>query len=364
MLALKCTSTEDLIKSDKHIALMNGLFNTETYQLEPFTSDVFSTVQILTFYDPEAECPNFLKALDDIFLGDKDQITLVQEIFGYCCSSSVRAEKAFFFIGNGRNGKSTLIAILRRIVGLDNVSTVALKDLGRPFARAQLLDKLLNVTTEAETGRFATEEFKAIVSGDAMQFERKHENAFTAEPYCTLVSAFNRLPQTLDVSDGFMQRLTLVPFPAVFVDEPTAANEKAIDRHMAKKLEAELPGIFRFAIDGLKRLIANNYRFSMSAKSQEILKEYTLSINPYLDFVDTAVTAAAGHRVTNENLYDGFLEFCLKRGWRGYLNNPRRRILAELRYATRQRGIQILSNKSNSKRGLIGITLKPSTDWE
>ena len=56
-------------------------------------------------YDPTKKCPNILKHFNDI-LQDADDVKVMLELFGYLLLKEYRIEKAFMFVGFGRNGKS------------------------------------------------------------------------------------------------------------------------------------------------------------------------------------------------------------------------------------------------------------------
>ncbi len=114
-----------------YINLANGMFNTETYELEEHDPELNSSVQNPLEYDPNAQCPRFNRYLDEVFLGDKDVICVVQEMMGYFLTSETRAHKMFILEGMGSNGKSVFIEVLEHLCGLQNVSHVSMNDLNQ-----------------------------------------------------------------------------------------------------------------------------------------------------------------------------------------------------------------------------------------
>ncbi len=362
VLPLLCVSTETLTPTDGHICLKNGLLDLATYELKPHTPRIFTTTKIPASYDPgdSKAAPQFMKFLDDIFVGDQELIDLTAEMMGYCLTTSTKAGKAFILLGPGANGKSTLIDILIEIVGEDNISTVPLGNLHPGFARSQIVDKVLNISTETETKNFNTGDFKSIVTSDMMMFERKNEDVFSARPFCKIVAAMNQLPRTFDISDGLTRRLIILPFVTSFVDNPICDWQKKIDRDLKKKLQGELDGIFSFAINGLRRLQENNFEFTTSSKTATLLEEYIRNINPYVDYVRTAVSPAkkAQGKVPNKKLVDSFVAFCVTQGWKGYATSPHNKMLTELRNAMQKEGIPFALSSSNGSRCIKGISLK------
>ena len=72
--------------------------------------------------------------------------------------------------------------------------------------------------------------------------------------------AVNSLPVADDKTFAYMRRVVLIPFKARFVDEPdeTKGDEKKRAPNIKESLLEELPGIFNWAMKGLKRLKNNN----------------------------------------------------------------------------------------------------------
>ena len=68
-----------------------------------------------------------------------------------------------------------------------------------PFATADLRGKLLNICTDLPSQRLDDSgDFKAIVSGETIRAERKHQPAFHFVPYCRLLYSANNLPESVD----------------------------------------------------------------------------------------------------------------------------------------------------------------------
>ncbi|WP_375670023.1 hypothetical protein, partial [Bartonella sp. CL29QHWL] len=78
-----------------HLNLRGGMFNTETFELEEHDPDFHSSIQNPIEHDPDAQCPRFLRFLNEIFQCDQQIIKVVQEMMGYCCTAETRAHKMF-----------------------------------------------------------------------------------------------------------------------------------------------------------------------------------------------------------------------------------------------------------------------------
>ena len=293
-LRYECYDIDDLKSAENYIDVKNGLLNldAEEITLMPHDKTVYSTTQIPIIYDNDAKCPEFKNFLRTIFKRDKELIRLVQEIMGYCLSNSVKAHKMFIFLGEGSNGKSVLCEIMMALAGgIENVSTVALKDFGSKFSLSQIADKTLNISTENETDtNLDTQLLKAITSGEPVQMEEKFQSPFSYKPYVKLAFAMNSLPYVKDKSYGFERRLVVIPFDVRFVDhQPRTRNELEGNPYLSEILMDELDGILAFAIRGLLRLRKNDYKFTSSKKAQRALEQYKEKIDPMLAYVRSNV---------------------------------------------------------------------------
>ena len=357
VLPLESPKAELLRSAENYINLRNGLINLDSFELEPHQRDVFSTLQLPIEYDPDAKCPNFRAFLRDVFMGDKELVRLLQECMGYAISPSVEAQKFFILYSDGASGKSTFCDILFELAGgAANVSCVALADLGKRFQRSQLVDKVLNLSTESDvSGILDTQAIKAITSGDPIQIERKGENPFTYKVNAKIVAAVNHLPYPRDKSYAFVRRMTIIPFLRRFVDDPKAEHEAKIDREIKSRLLDELPGILNFALNGLRRLRENELQFSESKKAKKIIASYERDVNPLLDFVKVCVTRSVKDRISTDAFYAIFREWCYENGHTRSASLTKRRFLHELRVTLRSEGITFREQKSNGRQFFQGI---------
>lgn len=251
----------------------------------------------------------------------EELIALTQEIMGYCLCNSVKAHKAFIFLGAGSNGKSVLCEIMTALAGgVENVSTVTLKDLSQKFSLSQIMNKTLNIATENEViGNLNTQMLKAVSSGEAIQIEEKFQQPFSYRPYAKLVFAMNNLPYVSDRTYALERRFVIIPFEKRFVGrEPReGANEAKIERNIADTLiNEELAGIFTFAMQGLERLKKNNFVFTRSYASEKKLEEYREQLDATLEFVRTFVEPDEDAKPVNvTDFWNYYKRWCGKEGY-------------------------------------------------
>ncbi|MBE4907869.1 bifunctional DNA primase/polymerase [Bacillus luteolus] len=354
-LKVEATRVEKLDSNKGFINLNNGMFNLSNFQLEPHDKKYYSSVRVPITYNPEADCLQFMQFLDDVFEGDQERINLIGEVLGYCLTAETKAQKAILLYGRGSNGKSVLAEIITYLCGRENVSSVPIQDLEKPFARFELVDKLINLATENEVDKngLNTTHFKSIVTGDPIRVERKYEPGFTYQPICKLVFALNNLPYSRDKSNGFLRRLLIVPFNRSF-----SKNEK--DPDLIGKLKTEMSGILNFALEGLKRLRNNKYDFSESKVVNEAVAEYTENLNPIKSFVDERIIVTGNplDRVSHASLKRAYELWCSESGFSGNQTTNSRSFIKNVKDTLKDNSMQFDTSKSGNHRYITEVKLK------
>ena len=121
-----------------------------------------------------------------------------------------------------------------------------------------------------------------------MDLEKKGVQSYQGTMYARLVGFGNGTMKSLyDRSLGFFRRqiiLTTKDRPPDRVDDP----------FLSEKLAEEREGIFLWAFEGLQRLIANEYRFTISDRSQDNLKQSIEEGNNVLLFLKSEGCSFSG----------------------------------------------------------------------
>ncbi|MES9892220.1 MAG: phage/plasmid primase, P4 family [Candidatus Thiodiazotropha sp.] len=196
------------------------------------------------FYDPEADAPLFHEFLDSV-LPDIDVRDVVQEFIGYTLTGSARYQIAQVWNGKGRNGKGTLVEIISALH--HSVASVRLDALSG-FGLQSLVGASLCVVDETPKRGVDEQLLKSLISGDFVSIDRKYKDPLIYRSTAKWLLCGNHTLKTSDASDGYWRRWQFVPFT---VQIP----ESEIIPGLAEKIiETEMPGVLRWAIDGLIRL--------------------------------------------------------------------------------------------------------------
>lgn len=287
-----------------YINLEDGILDLSSYKLKKHSPEYLSTIQLPFKYRLKMETPIFDKYLNDITCGDIEIQNVLQEITGYCLCNSTSAEKAFYFVGSGCNGKSVYAKILQLLSGDGNYSNTSLSSIGGNFGLAQLSTRNVNISAENNESKVNSEVFKAIVSGDTIEVNRKYKDAISVKIHTKLVFLFNSLPICDDLTYGYFRKVLIIPFNQ-------RISNKNIDVNLIDKLKKELPGIFQWAIQGLKRLQKNNYKFSKCKAAEIALNKYKETLNPIAEFFDSNYTFVKGASIKRSDIYKHYYDSCI-----------------------------------------------------
>ncbi|HUX91442.1 MAG TPA: phage/plasmid primase, P4 family [Gallionellaceae bacterium] len=194
-------------------------------------------------YDPLADCPIFKNFLAEA-LPNQSVRDFIQEYAGYTLLGDARHQLAAWLIGNGGTGKGTFVHIMSAL----HRQTVALSINSLDGFKLTGLQSASLVCVDETPSRIDEERLKTLVSGDAVQIDRKYRDAITIRPTAKWIICGNALPSISDQSDGFWRRWFVFPFNIKPKVKTPLLAETIIQR--------ELSGVLNWALLGLQRLLA------------------------------------------------------------------------------------------------------------
>lgn len=217
-LELICENTKRA--SAEYICFNNGIYNITTGELKEFGPQYIVTNKVLWNYKADAYCEVTDKTLNKLACGDVGIRLLLEEVIGYCFYTRNELGKAFMLTGDGSNGKSTFLTMIKTIIGLDNIASLDLKELGERFKNSQLVGKLVNIGDDiGEEFIIDTSIFKKLVTGERMTVEQKGKDPYQFNNYSKLLFSANKIPRMKDSTGAVKRRLVIIPFDAKFSPE-------------------------------------------------------------------------------------------------------------------------------------------------
>lgn len=296
------------------INVKNGLYNVLEDTLTEHNPDYYSTVQLNVTYDKKAKCPRFLKFLEESMCGDMEQVALIQEMLGYFLIPVNSAQKCFVIVGVGGAGKSVLLRVLNDILlGKQNVSNVSWQALNERFKTAELFGKLANIFADLPT-KYIDDNgiFKALVGEDYLTVEKKNKNPFSFQSCARLLFSCNSIPKNYgDRSEGFYRRLIIMRF-----NNMVPAEKR--DPELIDKFRLEADGIFLFALEGLKRLMKNRFKFSETDVNRAELQQYREESDSVLLFIRDCCETDKDYVVGSTELFNAYKDYCDECGLKPY----------------------------------------------
>lgn len=340
------------------ICIENGMLNLNSGDMLSHEKDYFASYMLPVSFNPKAiaDCPRWKKFLEESVC-DAEIIRELQKFFGYCLTRETKYERMLIMEGPGGDGKSTLLKVLKALVGAKNCTHIPMGRLDDQFYLSKLVGKLLNMFSEIEAKAMQSQEIKALVSGDPISASFKNETPFDFEPYCKLAYSTNKLPKMLDNSDGFFRKIMIVKMTRQFVKTGDA------DIDLFGQLLAELPGIFAWALNGLA-ILREDGGFQASASMQANLDEYKTINNNVLYFIKKHVvgdpkgkefktTQKPFQSAVMPSVYDQYVDRC--RTW----NLPpfgEPHFQKEFARLCREQGIDIKDGKKDVVTDAVGTT--------
>ena len=313
-------------------------------------------------YNAEADCPVFKKFIRETACEDEELIAVIQEMMGYCLSNETKAEKAFFLYGNGSNGKTVLSHLMSKLVGIELTCSISLKALDEKYGISDMIGKRLNSCGENESLQ-SSERFKAIISGDRMNIPIKYKDDWVGALMIKNIFLMNSLPVTSDVTYGFFRKILILPFRNTVTPDKMNVN-------LEQELEAELSGIFNWAYEGYKRLVANNYNFTPCKVIDDCMREYAERENHTAVFFHNTYSYSEGNRIKKSDIYKDYQEWASNNGYTTLSKSKFYAALAikaeedksiKLDYA-RIRGINYLKNYSHITTMVRLVSEESETD--
>ena len=294
----------------------NGTVDLRTGELRPHNPGDKITKLCPTRYIPGLgiEGGRFDEFLRDVFRNDAGLIDWVQVALGYSITGGVWEQKLFLCIGPGANGKSTLLNLVREVLGPE-YSGGAPADLfvmdradTHPTVLADLCGKRFVTSAEIGDGRRLHEErLKALTGGEAVKARRMRQDYWEFKPTFKLWAMANQYPVVRDFSYGFWRRIIVIPFDA------TIPEEKRI-RGYHKVLAAEEGElVLAWLVEGAVRYCRETLP-PLPERIKRATAEFRAEQDPIHDWVEERCVWEQDVFTSSKDLYADYQQWCEANG--------------------------------------------------
>lgn len=274
------------------------------------TPALFTTNALEFDYEADPEPPErWIKFLEQVFGEDLEAVSLLQEWMGYCLIPDTSQQKMLLLVGPRRSGKGTIGRVMTRLVGEGNVAGPTTGSLAGAFGLQPLIDKSLAIVSDARFGGdqvgTVVERLLCITGEDTLTIDRKFMGSVSLKLPTRFMFLTNELPRLSDASNALAGRFLVLRIRSSFYGRE--------DTTLSDRLAAELPGILRWSIDGLKRLKARG-RFVQPASGEEDIRDMEDLGSPVGAFARECCVVGPGHRVCVDDLYRAWRDWCEREG--------------------------------------------------
>lgn len=341
-------SCDDSIFDKKPYLLnvLNGTINLKDGSIKPHDRKNFITKLVPIMYDNSSKSSQFKDFLKDTFKED-ELIRYVQRLLGYCITGETKEQIIHFFIGNGANGKSTLLSLVQYVM-CDYAAVIPSKVLisaeraGAPSSEiAQLPHKRLVCCSELNCTDVLNEgKIKIMSSGETLAARQLYCPAFTFEPDFKCIIDTNYLPQIVGTDNGIWRRIRVVPFDYTVPKEKLNKNLLNELKQVRKSVLSWLvKGAVKYYEEGLGTCEAVVKATKMYRKSQDTLG----------GFIDACIKEEHGSAVRARALYEAYISYC---------NNNLLSSMSETKFGKDFAALGFKKGKDKVSRKYLDIKLK------
>ena len=326
----------------------NGAVDLRSANLLPHNRDHYMTLVTGAPYLPDAECPRFLQFLGEIMAGNANMVEFLQRIFGYALTGSGCEQVLFFLVGQGSNGKTTLIETLRKVLGkyARHTPTASLIKNNLQIRNDLARLKGARLVTASEIGRAKELDeatTKMLTGEDPVTSRLLYREYFEYRPAFKLFLLANHTPEIRGSDFGIWRRILLVPFPVIF------SGDK-VDKNLLSKLEQELPGILSWAVQGSLKWRRDGLQIPLEVKVAT--EDYRKETDIVQQFVADCCDREKNVRVTSKRLYEAYT---------GWAEENMDEVLTQKAFGTLLKTAGLKAKKSNGLRYWTGLRLKASS---
>lgn len=245
----------------------------------------FTPYYIPIEYNPSAEPVEIVdNYLNQLCNNNNDYILRLQEILGHCLITDKEFKrmvaKFFIFVGDGGNGKGTLLTIIRRILGAKNCSSLSIENTGDERYLTSMVGKLANLGDDIEDKAIGIKEMKMlknISTCDSIESRKMYANSESVEITTSLIFTSNHILKSFEKGFSYKRRVDWLPM----YTKPKKKDPRFITKITEEKA---LRYWVRLMVEGYMRLYENG-QFTDSKVVSDFNEQYHEENNTALQYV-------------------------------------------------------------------------------
>jgi putative DNA primase/helicase len=302
------------------IAVENGLLNLPAAAdgredaLRDLQPDDYAQARLPVEYDPDATAAEWRDYVQK--WAEDGRAKALKEYVGYCLHvNAMPIHRALLLVGSGANGKSTFLAVVRKLLGDENTTSTELQTLANERdALADFEGALANVDDDLSARQLGAGlgMFKKLTAGNRVRARRLYESGFKFTATGKHLYAANEVPD-VDVPDedeAFWRRWLLVEFPNYY--PPSERDHSLGDRLTDDEV---LSGVLNWAIEGWERLLDQGHFTNedrLAHDKRERWQAWGDSVDKFI--ADCVETDPDADRISTTDVYERYTAWCHENG--------------------------------------------------
>lgn len=257
-------------------------------------------------YDESAQSEDVDNFLDFLTCNRKDLRMVIEEMFGHMLMTRSFPHKVFFFQGSeGKNGKSTIVKMIKNFIG-DSANFLPLDKFDDDTSVYGLIGKLVNIGDDIDASYLdKSSNFKTLASGDPIMIRPIYSHTVEVNNKATLIFTCNEMPTFKDKSGGIARRVIVIP-----CDNVVTKIDNEIDQKLSS--DASKSYLLNLALAGIKRIKANGTDISESLTIKNKTKQYFIESDNVAAFIDEYNDEIEGKRTSG--IYAKYVAYCAQNG--------------------------------------------------
>lgn len=299
------------------VVFKNGTYNILTGCMKENDPEDY----VLNAYDYElitsGQSTPYTDALLDGLVGENS--LFLKQFIGYTFyRSHSPAQEMLFLKGNGGEGKSSFISyISNHLLGSDNISAVTPQDLANDrFQVIELLGKSANISADIKDDYIEDSSIlKRLTGGDPVYAQFKGIQGFKIVSYAKMIYSANKLPKFRDSTDGFSDRLAVIPFINGNQRKEGATFWKNHDMTLVEK---EAPAFAFACIQEFKKVFdGKKVRFTKTESMENEKAKWALDNNHIAEFIieATEIMTSDPRGEIASKVHKEYTQFCKDNGY-------------------------------------------------
>jgi putative DNA primase/helicase len=289
----------------------NGTIDLKTGELRPHCKEDFLTMISPVNYIPGARAPRWELFLEQIFEGDKELIEWLQCFLGYVMTGESSLRLFAVLYGSGRNGKSTLVETISRVLGSDyskGIPTQSLYAKKEESATSPEITRLIGTrfvyaSEGKENERLNTGMVKRFTGDEKMTARGLYSDPVDFQPQFTVFLSTNHKPRIDDTTNSIWDRTRLIPFNRRFTDEE-------VDTSLRKRFLEESSGILSWLVQGAVKFYQQGEKLPHCTAVTQATESYRTDSDNFQGWIAERCEVGREYRMQVSTAHLDYVRYC------------------------------------------------------